>query len=986
MQPTHRRRFNVSTGSLRWSLHMAAGLLGGVGCLGGLAPAQAQLVDASLLSDLRQAPAVEGGSAPGPFVRVAVLSQTGAPNRVYFPAFTPSEGVELWSTDGTSDGTTLAASIGPGHVGGSPRDLVEGTVTGGAPALYFLADDGATGTQLWRISPVAGFADTPVRLTGTTNQGPQPGAVLESLVRARDSLFFISRSTTGPELWRFNLTGTLGLTRVAEFTSAGQLGPLTAIRQNVYFAASRSSTDLEPWIYNGDMGGASQLANLAPGPLSSEPANFTQLEGAVIFSARGENGRRAVYRTEAGARPTLVAETTATTPAPWFATLSVGSPNRGTMVYFVHDGGLQRTTGAAAGTVQLAQAAGYGPATAPANLASLNGLVYFSGFSLAGGTEPWVTDGTVDGTLALADLAPGDASSLPRSFAAHNGAVYFGAAGPQGRELYRTEGRPGTTTLLRDLLPGVEGGAVRSSDPSQLTSTPLGLLMRAGTQQGGPAEPVISDGTAERTQLLRNINGGQRTQGSAPADFVAAGNLAFFTAQTGEGPGRAMCVTSGAANSVLPLFGGADGGPGRVRAVGGVVYFSGSTLAFGSELHRTDGTARGTFLVRDLNPGQAGSQPRMMTPAAGQLAFLATISGVDRLCVADGGPAGPPTGGGARVLAQHVTVQAIGLDNQFPVEGRTVYVAGADPEGVRGIYAVDLLTGAAPRVLNLSSVVGATEITGLARTGRTLYVTFGGTPVIMTRDLSQPSPFTPVSLLGQRMRIVGVADGRIFFQPAEPTSSTLLAAIGGGFSGALLSAAQGVIGPIDRTFTASVGRTLFFTAVTRSGGRELWASDGTPEGTRLVREIQARGPSSIGASAQTNTLLRRVGNWVYFTADNGEHGAEIWRTNGTEDGTTLVSDVRGGRLSSNPVLGAWARNHLVFGADDGLRGAEPFAIDVCPADWDTSGGLDPDDLSSFIEAYFGQPVDMRCDWNNDLRIDPDDLADYIVDYFSGCAP
>jgi ELWxxDGT repeat protein len=114
--------------------------------------------------------------------------------------------------------------------------------------------------------------------------------------------------------------------------------------------------------------------------------------------------------------------------------------------------------------------------------------------------------------------------------------------------------------------------------------------------------------------------------------------------------------------------------------------------------------------------------------------------------------------------------------------------------------------------------------------------------------------------------------------------------------------------------------TLFFRANNGTNGYELWKSDGTEGGTVMVKDIYS------GSSSSSPDEITNINGTLFFEANDGTNGNELWESDGTEVGTVMVEDINPGDNSSSPQYFALVNNTLFFSANDGYYGTELWSL------------------------------------------------------------
>tara|TARA_A100001037_G_scaffold178159_1_gene159812 strand:+ start:218 stop:2314 length:2097 start_codon:yes stop_codon:yes gene_type:complete len=120
-----------------------------------------------------------------------------------------------------------------------------------------------------------------------------------------------------------------------------------------------------------------------------------------------------------------------------------------------------------------------------------------------------------------------------------------------------------------------------------------------------------------------------------------------------------------------------------------------------------------------------------------------------------------------------------------------------------------------------------------------------------------------------------------------------------------------------------VGDTIYFDADDGVNGRQMWAHDISNSSTWMVTQ-------DIVIS-EWNTYSILVEDTIYFNADDGISGSELWAHDTSNSSTWQVADIRSGSNGCTLALYSWIiliGDTIYFTADDGVSGRELWAHDT----------------------------------------------------------
>ena len=632
-----------------------------------------------------------------------------------------------------------------------------------------------------------------------------------------------------------------------------------------YFVADDGETGRELWRTDGTEAGTFQILDACPGECPGSPVGLARSGDLFFFSASDAAGRESLWATRG-------------TPAATFRVLE--EPAR--------------------------------PAFRRSVWIASAGALFFSSSDPDHGLELWRTDGTAAGTFLVTDLRSGPQGSGPDELTELDGRLFFRADDGRGPSLWTSDGTAQGTRLVRDPVPG----AASHLGPAFLRAAGKNLFFTAPPPRGGAAQLWKSDGTTRGTVTLTSLKPGASTNTNTIPDVTVLGNRLFFIAETPAG--QELWVSDGtpkgtrvltAFTLARPFVFSLDGrGPAFPRtALANRIFFHASDGVQGVGLWTSDGTPRGTRLIKDLCPDFCGI-PSTVGIAVGQKWYFTAYSesSGQEVWVTDGSP------GGTRLLRDLCPGPCSSSPEGFHAVGNRVYFG-----------AVPFLNGPVSLWRSDGTAKGTVRLTHGSIVNSRVKATAGGVFLFATNDFehgeeiwrSDGTPRGTRLLVDLNRRDLGgsfptgfgAAGGQLYFGAYDGVRSGLWKSdgteAGTVFVHEFDSIGGEIRGPVD---SAPAGGRLVFTVRSFGGPERLWGTDGTSTGT-VQLPPEALTPQS---------RLRTAGNLVFFVGRDFVHGDELWVSDGTPGGTHILDLTPGAASSQISALTAYkGRLYFLAAAD-----------------------------------------------------------------------
>lgn len=476
---------------------------------------------------------------------------------------------------------------------------------------------------------------------------------------------------------------------------------------------------------------------------------------------------------------------------------------------------------------------------------------------------------------------------------------------------------------------------------------------------------LLSSSILAQPSLLLDIEKGTGSSDYSGINFIRVNSNLFFTASNAS-LGSELYITDGTpgktklVKDIYPLV-SEGSSPKFLTEFNGQLLFAAQENLHGLELWISDGTDAGTHIVKDINPGQSES----MSGSLGKGKQIISFKNKAYFFAKDKpgeNPALWETDG-----TEQGTIKIFTFNSTFPDPNNlTIFqdnlyftVKENSTEGYE-LYSFNISTKSLKLVKDITSNddTNFSEVTSSSKyiyfvgqstlDGNNIYVSDGteqGTKAIKKVIKVGFNPAGKFTFINNKTFFF--ANDSIFVTDGSSTGTINL-----GLKVHNTNASNWV----------SDGDKIYFEGINPATnlGYELYQSDGTIQGTKIVKDL------NTGSDGSDPVYLTLIGKTLYFVANDGVKGPEIYYTDGTSAGTKLLYDIVPGPSSSSPrYLKYFGSKHLFFYQNDNLVGLEPYSFELnIVGTVDTKSKLQSIQVNSFRdhwEVLLPQDINTKSD-------------------------
>ncbi|MBX2935397.1 MAG: hypothetical protein KF825_14220, partial [Ferruginibacter sp.] len=433
--------------------------------------------------------------------------------------------------------------------------------------------------------------------------------------------------------------------------------------------------------------------------------------------------------------------------------------------------------------------------------------------------------------------------------------------------------------MLKDVFPGNNSGTIQ-----QIIKTSNYTFFNEDDDDADVYPSLFrTDGTTAGTIKLDLTYPGFNN--SKATMLAKLGDKVVFTGDNFAPNNSVIWVSDGTQAGTIPLeqfnpTATAGGGPVyQLEPMNGYVYYTVVANNNKLQLRRTDGTAAGTSLVYEFNE-YAGVAPvgALMRNVNGMLYFLLYDqwgSGYDAIWRSDGTAAGT-------FLLRDLGTEYFGMGYFMGAGSKVCFMVGKSANNNSVLFVTDGTAAGTVPMYEFNSVFNTNIYPAFTNIGTTLY--FAANDGVNGKELWKTDGTAAGTLLaadiipgsGSSNPVYLTAlNNTLYFNAFTPANGSELWKFDGSVASLVKDINPGSNGSGPAGLTVS-DNTIIFSSNDGTNGGELWITDGTADNTVMVADINPGAGNSV-----PNTFT--PGNPVYFAATNGVNGFEVYKLDNNPD-------------------------------------------------------------------------------------------------------